>query len=173
MKHYTKYLLAAALVWAGYMFTTPAQAKNEVVPQVYMFGFAASFNDTIVHFTEVQTVDSVWIEQKKKFLLGRDNYSYQLQNYLTNHKNMPNRTCVVVFDLNKKKLEKKYLKLKRKYDDKKANNFDVRIIATQDFRFQTIDIGNVTEEEAQPAAKPAKPKKQDRRKPKPEGRKSR
>ena len=68
MRHYAKYLAVLAVI-ASSFFTQHVQAKNEIAPQMYMFGFAASFNDTIVHFTEIQQVDSTWINQKK-FLLG-------------------------------------------------------------------------------------------------------
>ena len=54
-----------------------ATAQNIQVPQAYMFGFAASFNDSTVFFTDIQQVDSVWVTKKKGFLAGRSNYAYQ------------------------------------------------------------------------------------------------
>ena len=158
MRHYTKYMLVLAVMTVSALFTASSlQAKNEITTRMYLFGFAASFNDTIVHFTEIQQVDSAWTDTKKRFLLGRDNYSYQLRDYLASKMRMPNRTCVVIFNKNKKKLEKHYLKMKRKYEDKKTSNFDVRIISPQEFSFHAINMKVETEE--QPVQKPEKIKK--------------
>ena len=162
MRHYKRYLPVLAIMMVSAIFTASTlQAKNVVAPQMYMFGFAASFNDTIVHFTEIQQVDSTWTDQKGKFLLGRDNYSFQLRDYLANKMKMPNRTCVVVFNKNKKKLEKHYLKMKRQYANPKVNGFDVRIISTQDFTFRPINMSPLTEEtiEQQPEKKKKSKKK--------------
>jgi len=129
------------------------QAKRVCVPKMYMFGFAASFNDTIVHFTDVQAVDSTWIETKNKFLLQRDTYSRQLRSYLSNQ-GMPHRTCIVLFNKNRSKLEKKYLKMKRLYSPSKDGqaHYDVRDLTIGDFTFSSVPL---VEEEA-----PAKSKKE-------------
>ena len=118
-----------------------AEAKRVKVPKMYMFGFAASFNDTIVHFTNVMEVDSVWIDSKKKFLLARDLYSNQLRRYLENEQQMPNRTCVVQFAKKREKAEKKLLKMKHLYTDTKrgASKFDVRYI-DDSFKFKAINM---------------------------------
>lgn len=125
------------------------QAKKIVVPKMYMFGFAASFNDTIVHFTDVQEIDSVWIQKKNKFLLGREFYSVQLRNFLKQTKQMPNRTCVVFYDRNRTKAEKKYLKMKNLYSKSKDGkpHFDIRYLGNDEFRFKTIDMSEETIDE--------------------------
>lgn len=90
-----------------------SQAKNKRV-KTYAFGFAASFNDSTVYFTDVQVLDSAWLNEKNNFLVSRDNYSYQLRDYLAEH-GMPNRTCIICFSPNEKKVYKKYTKLSAKY----------------------------------------------------------
>ena len=88
-------------------------AKQGTVKHVYIFGFSASFQDSLVYLTEIQDIqDSAWVDSKTKFLMGRDNYSYQLRNYF-NEKQQPARVCMVFYSLNKKKAEKLYLKVKR------------------------------------------------------------
>ena len=84
-----------------------SEAKKVQVPKMYMFGIAASFSDTIVHFTNVQEIDSAWIEKKNKFLQARQLYSYQLRDYLASEQQMPRRTCIVYAGKNKKKVEEK------------------------------------------------------------------
>ncbi len=83
-----------------------AQAKVEPTT-AYMFGFASSFNDSTVYITSVQKVDSVYLSHKNLFLEGRDNYSFQLRDYLESI-GEPKRTCIVMFDRNFKKAEKKW-----------------------------------------------------------------
>ena len=65
-------------------WTQNTAAKLKCIPKIYAFGFSASFNDSIVYFTDIQEIDSAWINEKNKFLVSRDNYSYQLKNYLSN-----------------------------------------------------------------------------------------
>lgn len=131
----------AILMMAGVSQTATAQKNNNIqVPKAYMFGFAASFNDSTVFFTDIQQVDSVWVTKKKGFLAGRGNYSYQLRNYCAQEMDLPNRTCIVVSDLNRKKVEKKYKKMMNKYVGKKAKNYDVRYISPENFKFHAVDM---------------------------------
>ena len=152
MKHLTYKILATLLLMVAFSFGK-ANAKQVVVPQMYMFGFAASFNDTIVYFTNVMPVDSVWIESRNKFLLGRSVYSHQLRNYLAINKKMPSRTCIILYNKDKAKLEKKLLKMKRlyMYPKKGKQQFDVRFLEDAEFRFKAVDMSEV--EKVEPSGK--------------------
>lgn len=134
MKLYNKIAVAAVLT-AMMMSSAELSAKDKCVPTLYAFGFAASFNDSIVHFTEIQTIDSVWVNDKNNFLVERENYSYQLRNYLES-KGLPRRTCVISFALKRKDILKKYAKMLSKY----MKRTDVRIedIKRSDFQFTAI-----------------------------------
>lgn len=115
-----------------------AQAKKRPVPSVYMFGFSASFSDSTIYFTDIQVVDSVWIDDKTKFLEHRNLYSQQLRDYLAASM-QPNRVCVVMYALTKKEAEKQYLKMKRIYINKKgASPYDIRYLSENDFRFTRV-----------------------------------
>ncbi len=144
MKLFRYLTITAMLVVAAQ--TLSLTAKNISVPKMYMFGFAASFNDTIVHFTDVQAVDSTWIETKNKFLLQRDTYSRQLRSYL-NNQGMPHRTCIVIFDKKRSKLEKKYLKMKRLYSPSKDGiaHYDVRDLKVGEFTFKSSPLNEESE----------------------------
>src|SRR5574344_1520338 len=109
-------------------------AKTKIVPKVYLFGFAASFNDSVVYFTDIQTIDNAYIDSKTNFLLSRDNYSYQLKSYLEEQVGLKNRTCVTVFALKQKDLEKKLVNMKRKYTTK--GNFDVKYLDATKFHYE-------------------------------------
>ncbi|MBP5799738.1 MAG: hypothetical protein J6W43_07495 [Prevotella sp.] len=123
-----------------------ASAKGTVSPQGYMFGFVANFSDSVVYITDIQTVDSVWYDSKTKFLLGRSNYSNQLRNYFSEKLNMPYRTCIVVFALNRKDIEKKYLKMKKLYTVKNAGRYDVKNLTESEFRFKPVNMAPVEEQ---------------------------
>lgn len=69
------------------------------------FGVAASFNDSIVYFTDIQELDSAWIDDKSDFLLNRSDYSYQLKNYFE-QKNILHRTCIVSYALKRKDIDR-------------------------------------------------------------------
>ncbi|MBQ8157662.1 MAG: hypothetical protein IJ081_01415 [Prevotella sp.] len=158
-----KHLVLAAALFVG-IVPLKIEAKHVVVPKMYMFGFAASFNDTIVHFTNVIEVDSVWMESKNKFLLGRNYYSYQLRSYLSTKENLPERTCVIQFAKTRKKAEKKLLKMKRLYTNSKDGklHYDVRYL--DEFKFKTINIKEYEQSEEERAEQPNKKKKNKRSK---------
>lgn len=137
---YLKYMLLTLLVSVA----MGAEAKQVQVPHMYMFGFAASFKDSVVYMTEIQDVQKVWYDKKTKFLLGRDIYSSQLQEHFKEKMQMSDRVCVVVFAKSLKKAEKKYLKLRKKYlsDAKHTSSYEVRYITTQDFKFEPVDLSD-------------------------------
>lgn len=147
------YLLLA--VTAAICTSSTVSAKATVANEMYIFGFAASFNDTIVHFTDIQRLDSTWIDSKTKFLLGRDHYSNQMRNYIAGTLNMPQRTCITIYATTRKKIEKEYMKLIRLYapkDEKKkkkkavkANVFDVRHINQNQFAFSPVNMSYADE----------------------------
>lgn len=145
MKSYKNLIMAVAvMIICGW--TINASAKLKCVPKLYAFGFAASFNDSTVYFTDIQEIDSAWINDKNDFLVSRDNYSYQLKNYFTSL-GLEHRTCVISFALKRKDIEKKYQKIKNKYV--KAGNYDIKSVSTNDFHFTAIKPDNYEIEAAQ------------------------
>ena len=124
--------LILTLVVALTALTALAVNKPE---KVYMYGFAASFNDSTVYFTSLQEIDSVYIDSKTKFLYSRDNYSYQLRDYLSAH-GAENYTCTTVFALNRKAAEKKYAKLRKRYTQ--GGKYTVKDLSKTDFFFVPI-----------------------------------
>lgn len=115
---------------------------------LYIFGVSASFNDSIVYITDIQILDSAWVDDKTGFLLQRNEYSNQLRSYFTS-KGQLNRTCLVCFSDNQKKISKKYEKMKRRYqnDGKRQKNFDYRELDEEDFKFVCV-VQEAYEEEA-------------------------
>ncbi len=154
-----KYTLLAALF--AVLLPQAAQAKGTMLPKAYLYGFIANFTDSVVYFTDIQEVDSVWYDKKTKFLLGRSSYSAQLKNYFTYTLNKPNSTCIVSFGLTRKAAEKKYAKLKKQYTDKHAGAYEIRSLNENEFRFTPVNMApdeepQMTKEELKEAKKKAK-----------------
>lgn len=158
---FLKYAIATTLFVVA-AAANEMSAKGKMAPRVYMYGFSASFNDSIVFFTDVVTLDSAWMDTKTKFLLGRNNYAMQLKNYLAEKKSMPNRTCVVMFGTKRNKVEEDFMKMKRLYTEKAKKGYDVRNVPSTDFTFTPIDMSEEEEAKTERAEKTKKAKKNKR-----------
>ena len=119
---------------------TTAEAKQVRLPHMYMFGFSASFVDSTLYLTDVQDVEGAWYDTKDKALLERDNYANQLKDYMKENLGQSNRVCLVIFATTKKKAEKKYLKLKKKYMSRDGIIHGMKYLTAADFKFTPIDI---------------------------------
>lgn len=125
------FLFAALLIGVGCF----AKDKDKNGPgKVYMFGFSASFSDSLVYVTDIQAVDSVLIEPKTEFLVNRTAYGNQLQFFLADKMNRPSTTCVVFFDRKKDELQKKYNKIMKRY--KSSNQTIVKTLSQDEFQFK-------------------------------------
>lgn len=128
MMKYVKILLAVGVVFA----ICSAFSMGEKYKQVYAFGVAASFTDTVVYYTDIQLLDSAKLS-KEGFLSHRDLYSYQLKNYLEYGNLQQNSTCMIYFSEKKAKLEKEATKVLGKY--KKSKNLVLKRIDPAEFKF--------------------------------------
>lgn len=135
-----KYILFSLLLAVA--MPTEMQAKKVVKPIMYMFGFSASFQDSIIYMTDVQEVKNVWYDTKEKFLLGRQHYSSQLKTYLESSKQQQNRVCVVMFAETRKDIEKIFIKMRKEYTVKAKGKYDVRYLTTDEFKFEPVDMSD-------------------------------
>ena len=135
VNNYHKIITAVILLTITSVLTIVA--KNKQYPKVYMYGIAASFNDSTIYFTDIQAVDTVWLDSKTKFLINRNDYSYQLKNYFENIR-LPHRTCVVTYALKRKDIEKKFQKTRNKYV--KKGKTELKYINKQEFQFKSVAL---------------------------------
>jgi hypothetical protein len=135
---FLKYIVLTLLVCVA----MGAEAKTVKARHMYVFGFAASFKDSVVYMTEIQDVQGALYDTKTKFLLGRDSYSDQLKAFFKEKMQLSDRVCMVMFSTSKKKAEKKYMKLRKKYtgDKKRSSTYEVRYVTTQDFQFEPVGL---------------------------------
>lgn len=137
-----KIIMALLLVVLG---AGSAAAHPVSVPRLYVFGFAASFNDSTVYITEVQTVDSAWIESNGGFLYNRGEYANQLRTYLKSI-GKADETCVVFFATKESDILKQYVKLRKTYEQPKKKEREMRgrflvtNVRTESFRFRSVPL---------------------------------
>ncbi len=129
-------ILRFVIIIALTLTVAVVEAKPLKTNKLYIFGFSASFKDSVVYVTDIQNVQNAWIESKNKFLLGRDQYSGQLKSHLSEKHNLPGRVCMVFYALKKKKAEKLYLKLMKKY----KKGYEIRYLNANEFRFESVDM---------------------------------
>lgn len=159
-------LKIALMAMAFFSALWPARlaAKTVVEKEMYIFGFAASFNDSVVYFTEVQKLDSVWMDSKTDFMLGRENYSYQFRDFLRDSLASPHRTCIVMFSPKKKDINKKLAKFKKIYCTPGKGNYDVRHLSMEEFAFQIVDMSDPSIELSEEEIAKRKKAKKERKK---------
>lgn len=127
---YFRILLALSLFFT---LCSAFTLKDKKEKPVYAFGVAASFKDSVVYFTEIQLLDSVVLD-KEGFLPQRDQYAYQLKDYVERDLRKVDYTCIIYFSENKNKLAKESAKVKGKYH--KANSSLVEDISISSFSFK-------------------------------------
>ena len=158
------------LLLITFVSATEISAAIKLVPKIYVFGFSASFKNSSIYLTDIQELDSAWIDTKTKFLCGRDSYSAQLKDHLAATINDQHRTCVVMFSTKKSDAEKKYMKLKRLYTEKaKAKEgYEMNYLHDSDFKFTAVDMSPYIEElnagKLKKEKKEKKPKKEKKEK---------
>ena len=141
------YLAMAAMLIPALTFAVQKHTPG------YICGFATSFNDSKVYFTDIQYMDSTYTDSKTGFLYSRDNYSYQLRGHMQKN-GVAHPTCITFFSKKRKDVEKKYAALKKRYATK--GRYDVKYLLASDFTFTPIIPD---ESEMKDAHKPAKIKK--------------
>lgn len=127
-----KYALLLFLM--AFTALTTIEAKKKLQP-VYLVGYAFSIIDSTAYQTQVQYMDSTWVDSKAKTLYYRVNYTIQFQSFLEGKMNCSNVVCAVMFDKKRARLEKKLQRIHRHQQKNGVQKFDVIPSAT--FQFQT------------------------------------
>ena len=122
-------LALAMLLMPSLIFALQKQER------LYVYGIATSLNDSTVYITDIQHLDSAWVDAKTDFLYSRNNYSYQLRVHLKATV-CATPTCVTVFAKKRKQIEKKYMATKKRYTTK--GRYNVKSITKHDFTYSCI-----------------------------------
>lgn len=127
-----KLLMVALLGMASLMSFAASKDKTDEPKRVYMYGVSVSFNDSVVYMTDVQHLDSIVIN-KDGSIQNYANYSIQLKVYLEGMLGESNQTCAVIYSDDKKKLEKRFVKMRKRYQTNKSKL--LKQVGTDAFRF--------------------------------------
>lgn len=124
-----------AIITAMAILCAISTSARETQKTVYIYGMAASFNDSTIYITNVQKLDSAYITDKQDLLYGRQDYSGQLKTYMQEqgHHDM---TCITFFATTLKKAQKEYLKLRKRYLDRHA--YIIKSIDPEAFTYRPV-----------------------------------
>lgn len=121
---------------------------------VYIFGVATSFTDSVAYITELQELEVYVLPNG--FLADRSLYSLQFNNYLVAHQGLEGMTCAVFFGKKQSKMVKRYQRVFKRI--RQANDVVLHRIATEDFRFEKEDWVEPTVEQQAVTETPDKEK---------------
>ena len=99
--------------------------------EVYVFGVSQALTDTVVFVTTINRVDSLDLERRTKFLPFRSEFSLQLKQFMEGQMGLKHQTACVFYSASRKKLSKKFYKIKKRYLDDK----DKRLVMLDEQRF--------------------------------------
>ena len=140
-------LLAMVLMWVS--VAPKLYAKVEQRP-IYICGYAVNFADSTVYLTEIQRIDTAYVESKNGFLMDRNQYSSQLQFFMKKYSGGKNYTCMILFDKKQARLQKRVAKVSSR--DEKDPNVRLVVIDSKEFQFigeQYVDTTPVILDEEQ------------------------
>ena len=100
-----------------------------------MFGVATSFNDSTAYVTAIQQLDSVTTVGKTGILANKQEYSYQLREFMGG-KGIQHATCVTVNAKSRKEAEKSLSSMKQRLAGK--NKLIVKQIPAEEFAYQRV-----------------------------------
>ncbi|MBO4906930.1 MAG: hypothetical protein J5486_07855 [Bacteroidaceae bacterium] len=158
----TRFIAMLAIIMAGMLaMSMPVAAKSRPkVQKIYIFGFSASFTDSLACLTSVQQLDSAWVGPHG-FLMDRALYSLQLQYHVEAEYGIKESTCAVFFSKRKGKAEAMRNNILRRYN--RDRNVKLREISAEQFQFtaedyrQTAPVQIETETPEPPAHPQAQP----------------
>ena len=126
LAHRMLHLMLALSVCLG------AEAKKKKQEPIYLFGYGIALLDSTAYLSAVVCLDSATVDSKTKVLNSIVRYSNQFRTYVEalyeSHV-----TCAVFYNKNKVKLEKQYVKMRRRVNDDKS--LKLKEIPAEEFKF--------------------------------------
>jgi hypothetical protein len=131
-------VILSAILYFSFFRVGEAAAVIKQTP-TYLFGIVISLTDETIYMTDIQLVDSAFIDEKKGFLYGRDSYSYQLREYMKST-GYENPTCITSFAKTRKAIEKKYVKFRKAFSKELKEDSTLKFIDSNTFAYKPIII---------------------------------
>lgn len=139
-----KILLLALTLGTCLTLSLQAEKKPVIQKAVYVFGFSASFTDSVAFLTDVMRVDGAKLSSSG-FLIDRPLYSLQLEDYVLSSCHVQNSTNAVFFSTSKSVLDKKYEKVNRMYQ--RSETLMLVYVGEDEFRFTPGKYDGTSEDE--------------------------
>lgn len=111
--------------------------KKYDVKTMYLYGMAKSYQDSLVYMTEIMLLENVALDKSTGGVANVELYSEQLKNYLA-QLGKTGYICSLFYEKSQKKIEKSYMKLKKRVMKDKSAKF-----APLGFRYEYIDPKSV------------------------------
>lgn len=144
-----------SLIFSLLLLPLFAQAQKSVpAEEMYMFAVAFTPLDSTVYITDMQPVKGARVYKKSKLLFSSNEYSAQVKNFLAGT-GLDRMVVAVSYATKRTKAEKKYVKMKQKYQKAK---YLVKYITATDFAFSEVPY-DAEEDQVAVVEKPAKKKK--------------
>lgn len=102
---------------------------------VYGFAYSTNLKDSVVYLTAIQQLPEAQIG-KHNFLNHRADYAAQFSHYVQQYYDLPQVTTVVIFEKKRSKLEKRFLKIRKRARQEQAKR--IVEISYSDFKFEPI-----------------------------------
>ncbi|MBR4296955.1 MAG: hypothetical protein IKT82_02050 [Bacteroidaceae bacterium] len=102
---------------------------------VYGFAYSTCLKDSVVYLSAIQQIPEAQIG-KQGFLNYRADFGTQFSRYIQQYYDQPNATTVVFFHKNRKKLEKRFLKVRK--TTKQEQGKRIVEVNYSDFKFTPI-----------------------------------
>lgn len=102
--------------------------------RVYLFGVCQQLTDSVVYITNIHEMDSLDLDRKTGYLPFRSEFSLQLKEYMEGTQRLVHQTACVFFSDSRKKLSKKFYKIKKRFLDNPYTK--VVMIDEERFRFR-------------------------------------
>ena len=134
-KHIFRHTLALLLMLPFAALALQAASKSGSNKQILAFGYSTCLNDSIVYLTPIMEIPGASLDSKTKFLNKRQDYTNQLKTFMES-KYEAHQTSVIVFSTSRKKLEDKYIKMRRSLQKKHLHK--VVELETGSFQFAAI-----------------------------------
>ena len=133
-------LLKTSFLLFAILFTTENQAKvND--SEGYAFGYATCLGDSCVYITDIQHLNGVSTNKKTGFIELQKEYAHEMELRLKDIY-AKHFTCAFFYSTNKKKLEKKFLSIRKTINKSKENKLEY--ITNDVFSFTPIIVSTQT-----------------------------
>lgn len=107
-------------------------AQGEKDTKVYLFGVSQQLTDSVVYITGIDEVEGLQLDRKTKMLPYRAVFSLQMKEYVEGTLKQNHQTACVFFSKNRKKLSRKYYKIKKRFLD----NSYTKLVPIEGFTFR-------------------------------------